>query len=108
MTKASALTASSTWKTSDARPQGLLLSARPVLRQSLFKVAPSTISNVRRRRLQGFAGTARCPASGVQAMRVSSHACLTFGKGWVKQASTLGTPLCRAADSEVQIETDGH
>lgn len=46
----STLTASSTAKTSDARPQGLLLSACPVIRQSVVKEAYGTVSSVRRRR----------------------------------------------------------
>lgn len=48
--RASTLTASSTGQTSDGPPQGPLRSALPVLRQSVVKVAPSTTSNVRRRR----------------------------------------------------------
>lgn len=55
-----------------------------------------------------FTGTAWRIALNAQAMMAPSHACLTSGKGWVKQASALGTPLCRTADSEVQIETDCH
>ncbi len=50
LAKASTLTASSIGKISDARPQAPDLSARPVLRQSVVKVAPSTAGNVRRRR----------------------------------------------------------
>lgn len=53
-----------------------------------------------------FTGTVCHTVLDAEATRVPSHACLTFGKGWIKQASTLGTPLCRTADSEVQIETD--
>lgn len=86
MTRASTLTASSTEKTSDARPHAPRPSAWPVIRQSVVKVASSITSNVRRGRPPAFTGTAWHLASNAQAMLAPSHACLLSGKGRVKVA----------------------